>query len=158
MLPERESVHHAMGRRVPSTLSVRILPTHVRLYLAALRPAERLLCGFAHPEQEVGGHEDRWTGLVQGKALPSDPVEGRAKREVYKLILSLKRSWIFIFQYPVVAVATAIATDVTEALGVYCQYESKAYFAKLWVREPKNESEASTDLSRPRLASSAISP
>lgn len=38
-----------------------------------------------------------------------------------------------IFQYPVVALLTAIATDSTQAAGVFCQYESKTYFAKLWV-------------------------
>ena len=38
-----------------------------------------------------------------------------------------------IFQYPVVAVLVAIATDITEAANVYCQFETKPYFAKLWV-------------------------
>ena len=38
-----------------------------------------------------------------------------------------------IFQYPVVALLAAIATDITQAAGVYCQYESKTYFAKIWV-------------------------
>ena len=41
--------------------------------------------------------------------------------------------WILIFQYPVVALGVAIATDITEAAGVFCEYETKAYFAKLWV-------------------------
>ncbi len=38
-----------------------------------------------------------------------------------------------IFQYPAVAVLVAILTDVTQAAGVYCQYISKPYFARLWV-------------------------
>ena len=39
-----------------------------------------------------------------------------------------------IFQYPVVALCVAIVTCITQAAGVYCQFESKPYFAKLWVR------------------------
>jgi hypothetical protein len=38
-----------------------------------------------------------------------------------------------IFQYPVVALGAAVATDITQAAGVYCEYVSKPYFAKLWV-------------------------
>lgn len=39
-----------------------------------------------------------------------------------------------IFQYPVVSLLVAVATCITQAAGVYCQYESEPYFAKLWVR------------------------
>ena len=38
-----------------------------------------------------------------------------------------------IFQYPVVALFTAILTDITQAAGVYCEYLSKPYYAHLWV-------------------------
>lgn len=38
-----------------------------------------------------------------------------------------------IFQYPVVALGIAIATIATQAAGVYCEFESKTHFAKLWV-------------------------
>ena len=41
--------------------------------------------------------------------------------------------WIIIFQYPVVATVAAIATDITQAAGVYCEYVSKPYFAHIWV-------------------------
>ena len=42
--------------------------------------------------------------------------------------------WILIFQYPVVALAVAVLTDITEAAGVFCDFETKPYFAKIWVR------------------------
>jgi Organic solute transporter Ostalpha len=42
-----------------------------------------------------------------------------------------------IFQYPVVATLAAIAADVTQAAGVYCEYVSKPYFARLWVSGDK---------------------
>lgn len=38
-----------------------------------------------------------------------------------------------IFQYPVVAMGLAIATDITEAAGIYCQYQTSLHHAKLWV-------------------------
>jgi len=39
-----------------------------------------------------------------------------------------------IFQYPVIALCVSVVTCITQAAGVYCQFESKFYFAKLWVR------------------------
>lgn len=38
-----------------------------------------------------------------------------------------------VFQYPIIAIACAIATDVTESIGVFCQYETSIHHAKLWV-------------------------
>ena len=42
--------------------------------------------------------------------------------------------WVLIFQYPVVALAVAILTDITEVAGVFCDFETQPYFAKIWVR------------------------
>jgi len=44
-----------------------------------------------------------------------------------------RKRWIMIFQYPVVALFVAVMTDITQAANVYCQFESKVYFAKLWL-------------------------
>lgn len=38
-----------------------------------------------------------------------------------------------IFQYPLVSLGVAIATIITQVAGVYCQFESKTNFAKLWL-------------------------
>lgn len=38
-----------------------------------------------------------------------------------------------IFQYPVAALGVAIATIITQVAGVYCQFESKTKYAKLWL-------------------------
>ncbi|KAK2746107.1 DUF300 domain-containing protein [Colletotrichum kahawae] len=38
-----------------------------------------------------------------------------------------------IFQYPVVSLLIAILTAITQAAGVYCEFASKAHFAKLWL-------------------------
>jgi hypothetical protein len=54
-----------------------------------------------------------------------------------------------LFQYPVVALLAAILTDITQAAGVYCEYESKPYFAKLWVGPiPPNSFDNHTDENR----------
>jgi hypothetical protein len=50
----------------------------------------------------------------------------------------MQKQWFMIFQYPIVALAAAIATDVTEAAGVYCQFQTQTYFAKLWVSQSNN--------------------
>lgn len=44
-----------------------------------------------------------------------------------------QKKWIAIFQYPVVALLTSLATDFTQVAGVYCLDSNKVYFAHLWV-------------------------
>ncbi|KAJ5726796.1 hypothetical protein N7493_005823 [Penicillium malachiteum] len=44
-----------------------------------------------------------------------------------------RKQWIAIFQYPVVAFGVAIATDITQAAGIYCLDSNKPYFAHLWL-------------------------
>ncbi|KAJ4256182.1 hypothetical protein NW762_009260 [Fusarium torreyae] len=45
-----------------------------------------------------------------------------------------KTRWVMIFQMPVVAIITSVATDVTEAAGVFCQYSNKPRYAKIWLQ------------------------
>jgi hypothetical protein len=44
-----------------------------------------------------------------------------------------RKRWIMIFQYPVVSLLVALLTDITQAAGVYCEFETKPYWSKLWV-------------------------
>ncbi|KAH8882018.1 hypothetical protein GQ53DRAFT_772909 [Thozetella sp. PMI_491] len=44
-----------------------------------------------------------------------------------------KTRWILIFQYPIVSLLVAVLTDITEAAGVYCEFETSVHFAKLWL-------------------------
>ncbi|KAJ5636861.1 uncharacterized protein N7484_010174 [Penicillium longicatenatum] len=44
-----------------------------------------------------------------------------------------RKQWIAIFQYPVVALLTSLATDFTQVAGVYCLDSNKVYFAHLWL-------------------------
>ncbi|KAH8888396.1 hypothetical protein GQ53DRAFT_795912 [Thozetella sp. PMI_491] len=41
--------------------------------------------------------------------------------------------WILIFQYPVVSLLVAVLTDITQAAGVYCEFETNIHFAKIWL-------------------------
>ncbi|KAJ5934092.1 hypothetical protein N7466_003639, partial [Penicillium verhagenii] len=44
-----------------------------------------------------------------------------------------RKQWIAIFQYPVVALLTSLATDFTQIAGVYCLESGKVYFAHVWL-------------------------
>ncbi|KAE8378018.1 organic solute transporter Ostalpha-domain-containing protein [Aspergillus bertholletiae] len=44
-----------------------------------------------------------------------------------------RKRWIAIFQYPVVALFVAVATDITQAAGIYCLDSTKPYFAHIWL-------------------------
>jgi hypothetical protein len=57
-------------------------------------------------------------------------------KRFYLLTSTKKKKWIFIFQYPVVALGVAVATDITQAAGIYCESSNKPYFAHLWVYLP----------------------
>ncbi|KAK1255080.1 hypothetical protein MKX08_009075 [Trichoderma sp. CBMAI-0020] len=41
--------------------------------------------------------------------------------------------WIAVFQYPIIALLSAIATDISEAVGTYCQYKIEPYYTRLWI-------------------------
>ncbi|KAF5670070.1 hypothetical protein FHETE_4753 [Fusarium heterosporum] len=42
--------------------------------------------------------------------------------------------WVMIFQMPVIAIGVAIATDITEAAGVFCQWSNARDFANIYLR------------------------
>ncbi|KAI1849666.1 hypothetical protein JX266_004615 [Neoarthrinium moseri] len=50
-----------------------------------------------------------------------------------KLVAAYRRTWIFVFQYPIVSIMVAIFTAITESAGVYCHGGRKPYFASLWL-------------------------
>ncbi|KZL75523.1 DUF300 domain-containing protein [Colletotrichum tofieldiae] len=44
-----------------------------------------------------------------------------------------RKMWFAVFQYPVITLLVAIITAITQAAGVYCEFASKAHFAKVWL-------------------------
>ncbi|KAM0235208.1 hypothetical protein ACHAPO_006005 [Fusarium lateritium] len=45
-----------------------------------------------------------------------------------------KTRWVMIFQMPVLAIGVAIATDITQAAGVFCQESNSREFANIYLR------------------------
>lgn len=44
-----------------------------------------------------------------------------------------RRRYVLIYQYPPIAVLMALMANITHAVGVYCPYETKYYWAKIWI-------------------------
>ncbi|KAH8129881.1 hypothetical protein FP744_10006883 [Trichoderma asperellum] len=83
-----------------------------------------LMCDFISPDSEKRNDFFAQITILDKKS----PQAGKAGR------LSWFRSrWIAVFQYPIIAVLTAIATDISEAVGTYCQYKIEVYYTKLWI-------------------------
>ncbi|KAF5002914.1 hypothetical protein FDECE_10498 [Fusarium decemcellulare] len=89
---------------------------------------------------------DPWLHLVEGLALGSfflllcdyvSPLHDQ--REAYFATKKLggvkwfRTRWFLIFQMPFVSLLVSIATDITAAAGVYCEFSSKPRFAKFWL-------------------------
>ncbi|EXL71194.1 hypothetical protein FOPG_13013 [Fusarium oxysporum f. sp. conglutinans race 2 54008] len=45
-----------------------------------------------------------------------------------------KTRWIMIFQMPVIAIGVAVATDITQAAGIFCQESNDRHFANIYLR------------------------
>ena len=45
-----------------------------------------------------------------------------------------RKTWVFVFQYIPISFGVAVATDITQAVGVYCANGSGVKFAHIWVR------------------------
>lgn len=44
-----------------------------------------------------------------------------------------RRRFVLIYQYPPVSILMALLANITHAAGVYCPYETKAWWAKIWI-------------------------
>ncbi|KAM5349816.1 hypothetical protein ACJ41O_006321 [Fusarium nematophilum] len=89
------------------------------------------------PAAEVYIHP--WLSLVEGLSLGSfflllcDYVSPHHdQREVF--FATKKTRWFMIFQMPVIALVVSIATDITAAIGIYCEWGNGLHFAKFWLR------------------------
>ncbi|OBR15169.1 Duf300 domain-containing protein [Colletotrichum higginsianum IMI 349063] len=82
-----------------------------------------LLCEFVSPSAQ---HRDVFFAALTVKNQKAADGEQNGLEWFRKM-------WFAVFQYPVVALLVAILTAITQAAGVYCEFASKAHFAKLWV-------------------------
>ncbi|KAM3434357.1 hypothetical protein NHJ13734_006047 [Beauveria thailandica] len=83
-----------------------------------------LLCEYISP------HNEGRDGFFSQIEIKDKKAEGGLVQDGVKWFA---QRCFMIFQYWVVALGIAIATIVTQVAGVYCQYESKTNFAKLWL-------------------------
>ncbi|KAL3482884.1 organic solute transporter Ostalpha-domain-containing protein [Aspergillus germanicus] len=82
-----------------------------------------LLCEFLARDNEEG---------VGGFFEAFDPPKKRGKEDVTG-VEWFGKQWLAIWQYPIVALGVAIATDITEALDVYCLESNNVHFAHIWL-------------------------
>ncbi|KAH6886164.1 organic solute transporter Ostalpha-domain-containing protein [Thelonectria olida] len=87
-----------------------------------------LMCQFVSPSDS---QRDVFfaTLVIKDKKSPTGTGDG---------LIWFRRRWLMIFQYPVVALVAAIATDITQAADIYCEWLSKPYFARLWINLARN--------------------
>ncbi|KAE9377553.1 hypothetical protein N431DRAFT_451734 [Stipitochalara longipes BDJ] len=112
-----------------------------------------------HPEAYI--YLSPWLNVVESIAMGSFFLllcefvsESRAERDVFFAAFVVvdkkapngnrgglpwyRKRWFMIFQYPVVSLLIAIVTSITQATGIYCQYKSAPYFARLWLELAEN--------------------
>ncbi|KAF9871477.1 duf300 domain-containing protein [Colletotrichum karsti] len=82
-----------------------------------------LMCEFVSPSEQ---HRDVFFAALTVK-------DKKSETGTQDGLQWFQRMWFSIFQYPVVALLVAILTAITQAAGVYCEFASKAHFAKIWL-------------------------
>ncbi|KAI0123767.1 organic solute transporter Ostalpha-domain-containing protein [Xylariales sp. AK1849] len=64
---------------------------------------------------------------------PMKLVQEKKEESTTEAVARYRRTWIRIFQYPVIAVLIAIFTAITEGADKYCFGSREPYFASLWL-------------------------
>lgn len=122
------------------------------LRIIALVPVFAIVYLLAGAFLDAAVYLQPWADFYEAIALASyfvllvqflEPVAHR--RELYFDRLELKeggsslawyrRTWIFVFQYIVISLIVAVASDATQAAGVYCANGHGVHFAHIWVSE-----------------------
>jgi hypothetical protein len=75
---------------------------------------------FSQQRRRMVLNGSRYTNLVAGLKNPID--------------LAFQTRWIMIFQMPVIAIGVAVATDITQAAGIFCQESNSRHFANIYLR------------------------
>lgn len=55
-------------------------------------------------------------------------------QQLETLLTAFQTRWIMIFQMPVIAIGVSIATDITQAAGIFCQESNDRHFANIYLR------------------------
>ncbi|KAL6904752.1 organic solute transporter Ostalpha domain-containing protein [Trichoderma evansii] len=82
-----------------------------------------LMCDFISPDSEK-----RSAFFAKMTVL-----DKKAKAGTVGGLSWFRSRWIAVFQYPIFAVLAAIATNISQAVGTYCQYKIELYYTRLWI-------------------------
>ena len=89
-------------------------------------------------ETEEMEEAKEWAGVFPGRSRQGRRTGvilcAESRDKIKALTLRPQRRYVLIYQYPPIAVLMALAANITHAAGVYCPYETKYYWAKIWVR------------------------
>ncbi|KAI1629515.1 organic solute transporter Ostalpha-domain-containing protein [Exophiala viscosa] len=92
-----------------------------------------LLCEFVSPS---ASSRDVFFAALQ---VPKSRLSRGGKQPVDGLEWYRKK-WFAVFQYPIIALGVAIATDITQAASVYCLESSSIHYSHLWLEIASNVS------------------
>ncbi|KAK4944418.1 hypothetical protein LTR10_016092 [Elasticomyces elasticus] len=92
-----------------------------------------LLCEFVSPS---ASSRDVFFAALQ---IPKSRMSRGGKQPVDGLEWYRKK-WFAVFQYPIIALGVAIATDITQAASVYCLESSSIHYSHLWLEIASNVS------------------
>lgn len=120
------SVLQFIGQVVPEAYFY-IVPWADMMQALAIGNFFLLLLEFISP------HDNQRDFFFSGLQVPAK----RSKNPPRNGLKWYRRKWIAVFQFPVLQLLVAIATDVTNSpkLNIYCANSNKPYFAHLWVSE-----------------------
>ena len=71
---------------------------------------------------------------AEDRAAHLEGIKNTKPKEEPNGAIMYTKTWIAVFQYPVVATLVAIATDITQAINVLCPNSNGIHFAHLWLR------------------------
>lgn len=83
-----------------------------------------LLCEYLSPDRDG---RDAFFARIE---IEDKKAEGGKVQDTVKWFW---KQTFMIFQYPVLSLAIVIATIITQAVGIYCQFDSKTNYARLYV-------------------------
>ncbi|KAM0811629.1 putative Transmembrane protein 184C [Seiridium cardinale] len=64
---------------------------------------------------------------------PMKLIQKKSGNSVANAVAAYRKTWIAVFQFPIITILLAIFTDITQGANVYCFGSHKTYFASLWL-------------------------
>ncbi|KAG6994070.1 N amino acid transport system protein [Physcia stellaris] len=127
------------------------------LRIIALVPVFAIISFLSVAFPEAATYLEPWTDVYESVALASFflllvvylvpvsekqdtffdrlPLKDRRGKETANGSLKwFRKTWISVFQYPIVAFLVALATDITQSAGLFCVASSKPHFAHIWLQ------------------------